>query len=457
MLLLQNGRGSFTCRGVSRRSAIKTGFLGLLGLTTGDLLRLQAEGLAKRNGKSVILLWLDGGPSHLETYDPKPDAPREYRGPWGAIETNVSGIRISEQLPEHAKHADKMVFLRSVHHQNGDHFAAAHWMLTGRFGSTTADKPQKFPSVGSCVSKVLGPNAAGMPAYVGLPSAESVYLYPGYQGAAYLGPAYNPFDVHTGQKYLPANHVSAIDKPQCLENLSGDVGRIHSRVDLLAQVDKFRRDLDHSRVMETMDRYQQDAIDLVTGTRAREAFDIEKEDPKTRDRYGRNAWGHYTLFARRMVEAGVRFVTVDMPHWDDHSGIEKGHGYKLPVLDRAVGALLEDLGQRGMMQDVLVLVMGEFGRTPKINSGQPGIPIPGRDHWGDVFSVMMAGGGLRGGQVVGASNARGESPIDRPLTPADVLATVYHVLGIDPKISFSDFAGRPMPILDSGQPIREII
>src|SRR5688572_26206496 len=159
MLLLQNGRGSFTCRGVSRRSAIKAGFLGLLGLSSADLLRLRAEGLAKRNGKSVILLWLDGGPSHLETYDPKPEAPREYRGPWGAIETNVSGIRISAQLPEHAKHADKMVFLRSVHHQNGDHFAAAHWMLTGRFGSTTADKPQKFPSVGSYVAKVLGANA----------------------------------------------------------------------------------------------------------------------------------------------------------------------------------------------------------------------------------------------------------------------------------------------------------
>lgn len=457
MLLLQNGRGSFTCRGVSRRSAIKAGFLGLLGLSTGDLLRLRAEGAAKKNGKSVILLWLDGGPSHLETYDPKPEAPREYRGPWGAIETNVSGIRISEQLPEHAKHAEKMVFLRSVHHQNGDHFAAAHWMLTGRFGSTTADKPQKSPSVGSYVAKVIGPNAPGMPAYVGLPSAESVYLFPGYQGAAYLGQAYNPFDVHTGQKYLAANHAGPIEKPQCLDNLTGDTARIRARVNLLTQIDKFRRDLDGSRVMESMDQYQQHAVDLVTGARAREAFDIEKEESKTRDRYGRTAWGHYTLLARRLVESGVSFVTVDMPHWDDHSGIEKGHGYKLPVLDRAVGALMEDLSQRGLMNDVLVIVMGEFGRTPKINTGQPGIPIPGRDHWGDVFSVMMAGGGLRGGQVVGASNARGESPIERPLTPSDVLATVYHVLGMNPKESFPDFSGRPVPMLDSGQPIREVI
>ena len=457
MLLLQNGRTSFTCKGVSRRSALKVGFLGLLGLSTADLLRLRAEGVAKRNGKSVILLWLDGGPSHFETYDPKPEAPREYRGPWGAIETNVSGIRISEQLPQHAKHADKMVFLRSVHHNTGDHFAAAHWMLTGRFGATSAAKEAKYPSVGSIVAKTHGANAPGIPAYVGLPSAESVYLYPGYQGASYLGGAYNPFDVHTRQKYLAANHTGPIEKPQCLEVLGGDAARMQSRVGLLSQLDLLRRDVDGRGVMEAMDQYQQNAVDLVTGERARSAFDIEKEDPKTRDRYGRGPWGHYTLLARRLVESGVSFVTVDMPHWDDHSGIEKGHGYKLPVLDQAVGALMQDLADRRLLDDVLVLVMGEFGRTPRINTGQPGIPIPGRDHWGDCFSVMMAGGGLRTGQVIGASNARGESPIERPLTPSDVLSTVYHVLGIDTQQMFNDFTGRPIPMLDGGQPIREII
>jgi hypothetical protein len=228
-------------------------------------------------------------------------------------------------------------------------------------------------------------------------------------------------------------------------------------VGLLSQLDTFRRDVDGRGVMEAMDQYQQDAVQLVTGERARTAFDIEKESAKTRDAYGRGPWGHYTLLARRLVESGVSFVTVDMPHWDDHSGIEKGHGYKLPVLDMAVGALMQDLADRRMLDDVLVLVMGEFGRTPKINTGQPGIPIPGRDHWGDVFSVMMAGGGLRGGQVIGASNARGESPIERPLTPSDVLATVCHVLGIDTQQMFPDFTGRPIPMLDGGQPIREII
>ena len=457
MLQLTNGPASLTCAGVSRRSAIKVGFLGALGLTSADWLRLQAKGAARRSNKSVILLWLDGGPSHLETYDPKPEAPSEYRGPWGAIETNVSGIRISEQLPLHAKHADKMVFLRSVHHKNGDHFAAAHWMLTGRYGSHSTDQAQKFPSVGSIVARTRGANAPGLPAYVGLPAAQSVYLYPGYQGAAYLGQAFNPFDVNTTQKYLSAADKSPVQTPKCLENFAGDTSRMRDRVHLLTQLDHFRRDLDRSGTVNAMDQYQQQAVDLVLGNRARVAFDMEKESAKTRDRYGRGPWGHYTLMARRLVEAGVSFVTVDMPHWDDHSSIEKSHGYKLPVLDAAVAALVEDLSERGMLDDVLVMVMGEFSRTPRLNTGQPGIPVPGRDHWGDAMSVMLAGGGLRGGQVIGATNDKGEYPVERPLTPADTLATVYHVLGIDPHQTFNDHAGRPVPILDTGKAIEEII
>ncbi|MBI2949047.1 MAG: DUF1501 domain-containing protein, partial [Verrucomicrobia bacterium] len=397
MLQIQSGALTANCQGLSRRSAIKVGFLGLLGLTSADLLRLQASGTAARNKKSVILIWLDGGPSHLETYDPKPEAPMEFRGPWRAIETNVSGIRISEMLPEHAKHTDKMVFVRSLHHNNGDHFAAAHWMLTGRYGSHASDLPQKFPSVGSYVSRVLGSNAPGVPAYVGLPAAESIYIFPGYQGAAYLGQAYNPFDANTQQKYLGATHSGKIQPPKFLENPAAAPERVRGRVDLLTHLDHLRRDLDRNGTMEAMDRYNQQAIDLILGNKAREAFDIEKEKPETRDRYGRGAWGHYTLMARRLVEAGVSFVTVDMPHWDDHSQIEKGHGAKVPVMDKAVGALMEDLADRSMLKDVLVLVMGEFGRTPRLNQGQPGISVPGRDHWGEAFSVMLAGGGLRTG------------------------------------------------------------
>jgi len=457
MLEIQQGDFGTNCAGASRRTAIKAGFLGVLGLTTADLLRLRAEGAAKRNGKSVILIWLDGGPSHMETYDPKPAAPKEYRGPWLDMPTNVPGIRFSEMLPLQAKHADKMCVLRSVHHDTGDHFAAAHWMLTGRHGSTSANKAQKYPSVGSCVSRVKGANAKGMPAYVGLPAAESVYLYPGYQGAAYLGAAYNPFQLNMKQKYLGATSKTKIQTPPVLANLSGDTARIGSRVGLLERLDQINRNIDRTGSLESLDRYQQEAVDMVTGGKARAAFDIEKESAKTRDLYGRGPWGHYTLMARRMVESGVSFVTVDMPHWDTHSKIKTGLEARLPFLDRAVAGLLEDLKQRGMLDDTLVVVMGEFGRTPKLNSGQPGIPIPGRDHWGQAMSVILAGGGLKTGQVIGATNSKAEHPVARALKPDDVLATIYEVMGIDPETTFKDFAGRPVPLVDQGKAIKEIL
>ncbi len=458
MLELQNGQKRGNCQGVSRRSALKAGFLGLTGLTQADLFRMQAEGAARKTNKSVILIWLDGGPSQLETYDPKPHAPMEYRGPWGAISTNVPGMQCSEILPMHAQHADKMVFIRSLHHGTGDHFAGAHWMLTGRHGSTSADKVQKFPSVGSYVSRIRGENKTGLPAYVGLPAAQSVYIYPGYQGSAYLGQSFNPFQVNDQQKYLSAKYTAPIKPPQILANVAADqVERSLSRFDLLTKIDGLKREVDQTGMMDSFDRYQQQAVDMILGGEAREAFDIEKEDPKLRDRYGRGPWGHYTLLARRLVESGVTFVTVDMPHWDDHSRIKDGHGYKLPVVDRAVPALLDDLSLRGMLDDVLVVVMGEFGRTPRLNQGQPGIPIPGRDHWGNAISVMMAGGGLQGGAIVGKTNDKAEHPIERALTPENILATVYHVMGIDPTQTFLDHSGRPIPILPNNEPIREIL
>lgn len=457
MLEIQQGNFGNNCAGHSRRTAIKAGFLGVLGLSTADLLRLRAEGAAKRNGKSVILIWLDGGPSHMETYDPKPAAPKEYRGPWLDMATNVPGIRFSEMLPLQAKHADKMCVLRSVHHDTGDHFAAAHWMLTGRHGSTSANKAQKYPSIGSCIARARGANAKGMPAYVGLPAAESVYLYPGYQGAAYLGAAYNPFQLNMKQKYLAATSKTKIQTPPVLANLAGDIGRVGNRVGLLESLDQINRNIDRTGSFESLDRYQQEAVDMVTGGKARTAFDMEKESAKTRDLYGRGPWGHYTLMARRLVESGVSFVTVDMPHWDTHSKIKIGLEARLPFLDRAVAGLLEDLKQRGMLDDTLVVVMGEFGRTPKLNSGQPGIPIPGRDHWGQAMSVILAGGGLKTGQVIGATNAKAEHPVARALKPDDVLATIYEVMGIDPETTFKDFAGRPVPLVDQGKAIKEIL
>lgn len=196
---------------------------------------------------------------------------------------------------------------------------------------------------------------------------------------------------------------------------------------------------------------------MILGGRTRMAFDLDKEDPKLADRYGQGPWARYTLMARRLVEAGVSFVTVDMPHWDGHSNIKEGHGYKLRPLDRAVGALMDDLTERGMLDKVMVVVMGEFGRTPRINTGQPGIPIPGRDHWGNTISAMIAGGGLKGGQVVGKTNSKAEHPVDRALKPGDLLATIYHVMGIDTRQTFKDHSGRPHAILDEGKPIAEVI
>lgn len=458
MLELRHGTSARNCQGLTRRTALKAGFLGLAGLSLPNLLRLRAEGGASKNDTAVILIWLDGGPSQLETYDPKPNAPSDYRGPWGAIPTNVPGMFLSEMFPLQAKHGDKLNLIRSVHHDNGDHFAGAHWMLTGRFGSNAASLPQKFPSVGSYIAKVRGPNRTGLPAYVGLPAAQSVYLFPGYQGAAYLGQAFNPFDVNRERSYLSAADTGDIGKPKCLESFAAAQSTpIADRAGLLTTLDHLHRKLDQSGTMDAMDKYQQEAMSMILGGRAREAFDLDKEDPRMADKYGRGPWGRYTLMARRLVEAGVTFVTVDMPHWDDHSNIEKGHGYKLPPVDQAVSALLDDLHARDQLDRVLVMVMGEFGRTPRINSGQPGIPIPGRDHWGNAISVMMAGGGLRGGQVVGKTTGKAEHPVERPLKPADILSTVYRVMGIDQTLAFRDHAGRPIPILDEGKPIEEIL
>jgi hypothetical protein len=443
---------------VNRRVAVLAGMLGIGGLTLGDLLRLRAAGAARASQKSVILVWLDGGPSQLESYDPKPDAPPEFRGPFAAIASRAPSIHLSELMEQQAKIADRLAFIRSVHHSTGDHFAGAHWMLTGRFGATSVSKQARYPSFGSIIARQCGARRPGMPAYVGLPAAESVYLFPGYHGAAYLGGAHNPFDVDQGTKYLHHRYATKVGLPKMFSAMAEvDVERLKSRGQLRQSLDVIRRELDQQQVMDSIDSFQQQALSMMADGNAATAFDIGKESPATIDRYGDNPWGRYTLMARRLVEAGSTFVTVDMPHWDHHSSLVEGHAPNMRAMDRAVAALVGDLAERGRLDETLVVVMGEFGRTPKVNNGQPGIPIPGRDHWGDAISVMMAGGGLRGGTVVGQTNQRAEHPVDRPLQPHDILATVYHVMGIDPTISFPDHAGRPIPILSAGEPIRELI
>lgn len=461
MLALQSGPVSSNCVGVTRRAALKAGFLGVTGLTLADFWQAKAsQPTAGSSEKAVILIWLDGGPSQLETFDPKPEAPAEFRGPFGVCKTPLPGCYVSELMPAVAQRLNKVSLVRSLHHNNGDHFAAAHWMTTGRFGSTSVNQSQKYPSVGSYVARVKGANRPGLPPYVGLPSAETVYLFPGYIGAAYLGGAYNPFDVDREHRYLGATDTTRIRSPKWLSNLAGSPHAIEaatSRTSLLKQLDRIRRDIDQSGLMATMDQFQQQALELILGSEARVAFDLDRENPKLADRYGQSPWGRYTLMARRLVEAGVTFVTVDMPHWDDHSSIEKGHGAKVPVVDRAVAALIDDLEDRGLLGQVMVVVMGEFGRTPRINTGQPGIPIPGRDHWGNAISALIAGGGVPAGVVVGKTNAKAEHPVERALKPAALLATVYHHLGIDTSQTFKDPTGRPHPILDDPTPIKELI
>lgn len=437
--------------GVSRRDFLRAGVLGLSGLTLADVLRAKAEGAAVRD-LSVILVWLDGGPPQHETYDPKPDAPAEFRGPLKPMSTAVPGVQISELLPYHARLMDKLSIIRSMHHNNGDHFAAAHWMLTGYLGSNAANLAPQYPSAGSIIAKLKGAKTPAMPAYVGLPNTHSVGLVPGYHGAAYLGVGYNPFSAD-GDPNSDGYQVPNLAPPAGIDTM-----RIDSRRGLLNSFDSARRDVDASGLMDGLDRFTQDAFSLVTSPAARAAFDIRKESPHLRDRYGRHQWGQSALLARRLVEAGVRFVTLTYSGWDYHSSLERGMKNVLPVLDNAVGSLVDDLHVRGMLDSTVVIVMGEFGRTPRMNTtGVPGAdPVPGRDHWGEVMSVLVAGGGFAGGRVIGSSNARGEVPKDRPVTPQDFLATLYRQLGIDPETKFVNRAGRPVSIGSTGQVITEL-
>ncbi|MDR3632609.1 MAG: DUF1501 domain-containing protein [Isosphaeraceae bacterium] len=437
--------------GVNRRDFLRAGVLGLSGLTLADVLRAKAQGAAVRD-LSVILVWLDGGPPQHETYDPKPDAPVEFRGPLKPMSTCVPGIQVSELLPYHARLMDKMAIIRSMHHNNGDHFAAAHWMLTGYLGSNAANLAPQYPSAGSVIAKMKGAKSPGMPAYVGLPNTHSVGLVPGYHGAAYLGVGYNPFSAD-GDPNTDGYQVPNLAPPAGI-----DAPRLDGRRGLLTSFDNARRDVDASGLMEGLDRFTQDAFSLVTSPAARAAFDIRKESPLLRDRYGRHQWGQSALLARRLVEAGVRFVTLTFSGWDYHSSLERGMKNVLPILDNAVGSLVDDLDVRGLLDSTVVIVMGEFGRTPRMNTGGvPGAdPVPGRDHWGEVMSVLVAGGGFAGGRVVGSSNARGEVPKDRPVTPQDFLVTLYRQLGIDPETKFVNRAGRPVTIGSTGRVIDEL-
>lgn len=445
MLRISGNDRTRYCDGLSRRSFLQAGVLGAAGLALPDVLRLKAQAEASSRETAVIMIWLDGGPTHMDTYDVKTQAPAEYRGPMKTTRTNVPGVEICDLMPEQAKLADKLAIVRSLHHTTGDHFAGAHWMLTGYHGSTAANLDPMYPSAGSITAKLRGPNRSGLPAYVAVPVAASVGLVPGYNSAAYLGTAYNPFQTG-GDPNAPNFSVRNLTLPGGMT-----LAQLEDRRQLLSTFDTIRRDLDRSGALDSLDKFQREAYEMISTPAARAAFDISKEDPRLRDKYGRHNWGQSCLLARRLVEAGVTFVTVHMGGWDDHSAIEAAMKNKLPITDRAIAGLVGDLCDRGLYDRVAICVCGEFGRTPRVNRDA------GRDHWGQSGFCVLGGGGLKTGLVVGSTTEKGEYPKDRPVSPEDMLATLYHVLGIDTKTVFVDKSGRPHPVLSKGEPIAELV
>ncbi len=446
------------CDGMTRRDFVQLGVAGMASVGLPTLLR--AKEASSQNGipakdTAVILLWLDGGPSHLDLYDMKPQAPSEYRGIWSPIKTNVPGMEISELLPHQAKVADKFAILRSLHHDNGDHFTGAHYMLTSRGGANGGDTTGKSPSIGSIAARVLGSRKPGLPPYVSVPYASSIGLRPGYFAANYLGSTYDPFETE-GDPNSKDFRVQNL-------NLSGGmtVERLNDRRALRKHFDELHRTVDATGMARSMDRFQEQAFELVAGAAARKAFDMASEDDKVRETYGRTNFGQSCLLARRLVEAGTTFVTVHSGGWDDHWNLKAGYDGKVPPVDQGVAALLTDLSNRGLLEKTLVLLCGEFSRTPRMNDGGNGgapgsMGTPGRDHWGNATFCLLAGGGVKGGQVVGATNSRGEVPIERPVTAGDLHATIYHVLGVNPGTHFLNHAGRPVPAIDSGEVISEL-
>ncbi len=439
-----NGEAFVNCAGVTRRNFLQLG-APLLGLGLADLQRHEARaaesGRSSNSTKSLIVFWTDGGISQQDTYDLKPDAPAEYRGMYRPIRTSVPGVVLGERFVRQATVMHRMSIVRSVHHENGIHAPSAHWMQTGYFGPTLARNAPQKPSLGSVISRSLGTRRPPMPAYVTIPKSEAF----GYQNAVYLGKAYNPFEVGADPNAADFR-VPNLSLPGGLTER-----HIETRRTLLAEFDTLRRDIDDSGVLEGLDGFKRQALEMVAGDRMRAAFDISAEDEGLRDRYGRHRYGQSALLARRLIEAGARCVNINTGNWDHHNDIAKGLDEHLPPLDRAIATLIEDLEERQLLDDVVIYCVGEFGRTPRMNGHA------GRDHWSDCFSVMLAGGGIQGGRIVGASEKWGGGVQERLVTPLDLLATIYHTLGIPLDTHYEDASGRPVSIVGQGRPIQELL
>ncbi|WZO97074.1 DUF1501 domain-containing protein [Isosphaeraceae bacterium EP7] len=431
-------------RAVSRRRLLQFG-VPAFGMGLADVLRARA--VARTNipsssarKRSLIVFWTHGGLSQQDTYDMKPDAPAQFRGPYRPIPTTAPGVFVTERFPRQAQVMDRLSLVRSVQHGNAIHAPSAHWMQTGYFGPTLARNAPQKPSFGSVIARAAGPRSPEMPAYVTIPKSEAF----GYQGSLYLGAASQPFEVGADPNSADFR-VANLALPDGLT-----LDAVRSRSAALREFDSLRRDIDTSGVLKGLDAFKTQALEMVTGDHVRRAFDIREEDPRLRDRYGRHLYGQGALLARRLIEAGSTCVTVNTGYWDHHTDIEKNLEEHLTPLDQAIATLVEDLDQRGMLDDVLILCAGEFGRTPIINGNA------GRDHWANCFTVVLGGGGLNGGRIVGASESRGGDVRERPVSPQDVLATIYRSLDIPLDLHFPDASGRPVSIVGAGKPIEEL-
>ncbi|HEX5269202.1 MAG TPA: DUF1501 domain-containing protein [Gemmataceae bacterium] len=420
----------------SRRSFLRVGALGALGLTLPGFLKARAAARRKSRAKSVLLVYLGGGLSHHDSFDLKPDAPAEVRGNYKPIDSVVPGLKVGELLPHMAKVMDRLTLVRSGSHNNDHHETATNWVLCGRFGTPFGD----YPAMGAVVAHETG-FGGKLPPYVAVPRNPSFTWELGK--SAFLGGRYESFKAGDPNE---ANYkVQDVAPPEPIT-----AKRAERRQNLLQAVDGLARRVEGNDLIATYDEFQQRAASMVLSSEARRAFAVEQENDRLRDRYGRTTFGQSALLARRLIEAGVTFVTVNYGGWDHHAKIFQSLDRKLPEFDRGFSALVEDMHTRGLLADTLVLCMGEFGRTPKINKDA------GRDHWGPAASLLFAGAGVKCGQVVGATDKQGAYVTRRPVAPADVACTVYESLGIDPAKQLMTPDGRPVSILDGGETVKEL-
>ncbi len=441
--------------GLDRRLFLQQSGLAVGAFALPQLLAARANAAAPARAKQVIVIFLQGGLSHLDSWDLKPNAPAEYRGEFAPIATSLPGFFISEHLPLLAARAHRYNVIRSAYHGTPSHEAAIHWTLTGYDypGANVTTKNRNIkPAMGSIVSKIQGAHQPGLPAYVCVPDRGQLGDRVRYAAATYLGIAHDPFE--SGMP--PANATNPFPTPPNLSLAKGiDLRRMEHRLGLLKDLDHLPKVLDANGGMAGLDEFNRQAVEILAHDATRRAFDMSAESPEMRRRYGDSSFAQRLVLARRLAESGVNFTLVNFSNnqnWDTHNdNFNQLKKVRLPELDQAVSTLLDDLEERGLLDSTLVALFGEFGRTPKIN------PTAGRDHWSNVFSVMLAGGGLKSGQVIGTSSPNGENPHLRPVHFNEIMATIYHQLGISTDRVFHDQFARPFPILDYGNPLPELI